>query len=151
MTSAPASARAAAVVALLVGRTACEPLAPVQVDHHDVGLSAGGADRGDQRAWLAAWAAAMPGLCGPAAQTLLDPSRRDPSPPRNASFVPRTDTRYGVKAARRSRPIPTTGTGPLRIAAQGVAQADATVVGAVVVRHRHHVDAGGREDVQGRG
>ena len=60
----------------------------------------------------------------------------------------RIETRCGANAARRSSPMPTTGTGPVRIAARRVRQADGPVVGAVVVRHRDHVDAGPVEDVE---
>ena len=53
----------------------------------------------------------MPGVVGPAAQTVLAPSRSRRRAARNAKSVPRTETRYGVNAARRFRPMPTTGIG----------------------------------------
>ena len=64
----------------------------------------------------AAWAAASPAVLRPAAQTELDPSRNEASAPKKANVVPRTGTRYGVKAARRFAPMPTTWTGLCRIA-----------------------------------
>ena len=61
-------------------------------------------------------AAAMPGVRGPASQTVLDPSLGDASAARTARSVSLMVTRCGLNAAERSLPMPTTGIGPFRAA-----------------------------------
>ena len=90
----------------------------------------------------------MPGFVGPAAQTLLAPSRMEPSAARKAKSVPRIETRYGVKAACRFAADADNRDRAGADRLEGVLQADRPVVGAVVVRHRDHVDPRRFEDVE---
>ena len=122
--------------------------APVQVDHHHVGLAARPPHGAEQVRGRGSRAAASPACA-------VRPSRRcwcsrggDASAARKARSVPCTRTRYGVKARRgpgqRRRPRAGVTGSP-----QGVLQPDRAEVGAVVVGHRHHVDAGVGQDVEG--
>ncbi len=97
---------------LVAGRAGHALVAPVQVDHHDVGLVGRGAHRAEQsHGALPARGGQARARTGATAQVASTLSRGEASAASTATSVPRTVVRYGRKAAAGVRPAPRTATG----------------------------------------